>query len=273
MELLEQARRAAISLKDKYTKTQLERDLTEATSSENWNAPTKVLQNIAEHSYNFDDFATTVKHIWAKLNSDRTKWRRILKTMTLIEYLLKNGSPKAVQEFKDEIYQIRAFQNYSHYEEAIEEELQSKRKRKKFEGFGSNSTKSGGSRGDKDGNYGGMSNKDVSTGGFGSFGGGVGTYDDSKVASNWRKNTKDDEPVRKPKPEDTKPKVQTDTHVKPLKAPTGTVFETRKEPISILDADDDDNNKDEFDWNKAPSTTETKPQTSTTSTTGGWDWN
>ena len=37
--------------------------------------------------------------------------------MTVIEYLLKNGSPRCIQDIKDEIYQIRTLQDFSHLED------------------------------------------------------------------------------------------------------------------------------------------------------------
>ena len=51
----------------------------------------------------------------------------MLKTLTLIEYLIKNGSPRCVQEFRDEIYQIRTLQDFSHYEEGQDRGAASKR--------------------------------------------------------------------------------------------------------------------------------------------------
>lgn len=44
----------------------------------------------------------------------------IQKTLALIEYLTKNGSPRCIQEFRDEIYQIRGLQDFSHYEDGAD---------------------------------------------------------------------------------------------------------------------------------------------------------
>jgi len=119
--LKEAARQAAEKLKDqvqeKMAKNPLEKALNEATSDVNWNASNKVLQEIADHTYSFGDFTEVMKHIWKRLSSERKNWRRILKTLSLIEYLIKNGSPRCIQEFRDEIYQIRTLQDFSHYED------------------------------------------------------------------------------------------------------------------------------------------------------------
>jgi epsin len=119
--LKEAARQAADKLKEKVeekmAKNPLEKALNEATSDVNWNASNKVLQEIADHTYSFGDFTEVMKHIWKRLSSERKNWRRILKTLSLIEYLIKNGSPRCIQEFRDEIYQIRTLQDFSHYED------------------------------------------------------------------------------------------------------------------------------------------------------------
>jgi len=91
-------------LKDKVTKTAFERLLSEATSNENWPVSNTTLQEIADHTYNHTDFITIMKHIWKKLSATKKKWRKIMKTLNLIEYLLKNASPKVIGEIKDELY-------------------------------------------------------------------------------------------------------------------------------------------------------------------------
>ena len=37
-----------------------------------------------------------------------------------MEYLTKNGSPRCVGEFKDEIYQLRTLQDFSLYEQTLD---------------------------------------------------------------------------------------------------------------------------------------------------------
>jgi epsin len=54
-----------------------------------------------------------MRHLWKKLNSSPKEWRRIYKTLHAMEYLVKNGAPRCIQEIKDEIYKIRAFQDFN----------------------------------------------------------------------------------------------------------------------------------------------------------------
>ena len=53
-----------------------------------------------------------MKFIWKRLDSDNKEWRRILKTLHLIEYLTKNGAPRCVGEFRDAIFKVRSFSDF-----------------------------------------------------------------------------------------------------------------------------------------------------------------
>mmetsp|Transcript_1636 Transcript_1636/g.1459 ORF Transcript_1636/g.1459 Transcript_1636/m.1459 type:complete len:319 (-) Transcript_1636:228-1184(-) len=118
--MFEALKEKALELKEKVTKNPLERALAEATSNENWNASNRVLSEIADHTYSFNDFTQVMQYIWARLSSPKKKWRKTLKTLNLIEYLIKNGSPRCIQEFRDEQYQIRMLQELTVIEEGAD---------------------------------------------------------------------------------------------------------------------------------------------------------
>lgn len=48
------------------------------------------------------------------------------KAINLMDYLAKNGSPRCVGEFKDEMYQLRTLQDFSLYEQNIDRGASSK---------------------------------------------------------------------------------------------------------------------------------------------------
>jgi hypothetical protein len=58
---------------------------------------------------NRNDYTEIMRHLWKKLNSPPKEWRRIYKTLHAMDYLVKNGAPRCIQEIKDEVYKIRAF--------------------------------------------------------------------------------------------------------------------------------------------------------------------
>jgi epsin len=100
-------RRAANAVKDKITKSPLERDLGEAMNNDNWPASNTLLHQIADRSYNPDDASVIMKVIWENIRSNAKEWRKIYKTLGLIDILLKHGSTRCVQEIRDETFKIR----------------------------------------------------------------------------------------------------------------------------------------------------------------------
>lgn len=55
-----------------------------------------------------------MQHLWKKLASKPKDWRRIYKALHVMEYLIKNGAPRCIQEIKDEMFKIRSFQDFSY---------------------------------------------------------------------------------------------------------------------------------------------------------------
>ena len=53
-----------------------------------------------------------MKHLWEKLQCKPKEWRRISKSIHVMDYLVKNGAPRVVQDVKDDIYKIRQFQDF-----------------------------------------------------------------------------------------------------------------------------------------------------------------
>ena len=54
--------------------------------------------------------------MYTKLESQAAQWRRILKSLTAIEFIIKNGSPPAVIQFKRDMYKISTLCNFSYNE-------------------------------------------------------------------------------------------------------------------------------------------------------------
>ena len=54
-----------------------------------------------------------MKHLWAMFNSKPKEWKRIAKTLHVIDYLVKNGAPRVIADLKDDLYKIRQYENFS----------------------------------------------------------------------------------------------------------------------------------------------------------------
>lgn len=57
-----------------------------------------------------------MKHLWEKLQCKPKEWRRIAKALHVMDYLVKNGAPRVIQDIKDDLYKIRAFENFVYKE-------------------------------------------------------------------------------------------------------------------------------------------------------------
>ena len=60
-----------------------------------------------------------MKHLWEKLTLKSKEWRRIAKALHVMDYLAKNGSPRVIQDLKDDLYKIRNFQDFSFKEGTV----------------------------------------------------------------------------------------------------------------------------------------------------------
>ena len=58
--------------------------------------------------------------MYVKLQSPAVQWRRVLKSLTAIEFIIKNGSPPAVIQFKRDMYKISALCNFTYNENGME---------------------------------------------------------------------------------------------------------------------------------------------------------
>ena len=57
-----------------------------------------------------------MKELWKKLNSKAKEWRRIQNTLSTLEFLIKNGAPRVIQEIKLDMHRIRSLTSFSYYE-------------------------------------------------------------------------------------------------------------------------------------------------------------
>ena len=96
-----------------FSKAEFKKILDEATSNENWNISNSKLQVLADHTYNWEDYNIIMKHLWKKVQSKPKEWRRIFKALNTMDYLVKNGAPRVVQDIKDDLYKIRSLQDFS----------------------------------------------------------------------------------------------------------------------------------------------------------------
>lgn len=104
------------SSKNKLTKTKFQNELHRLTSDE-LSFPTQVdLADVARHSFIKQDCEVLLKHIFKRLQSPSKKWRKIVKTLSLIDVLLARGSKKSVFELKNKVFLVQNLSTFTFHD-------------------------------------------------------------------------------------------------------------------------------------------------------------
>ncbi|EMD39644.1 hypothetical protein CERSUDRAFT_111954 [Gelatoporia subvermispora B] len=184
-----------------FNVSEMEAKVREATNDEPWGASSTLMQEIAQGTFNFQNFNEIMPAIYARfMEKEARQWRQIYKALQLLEYLVKNGSERVVDDSRSHISTIKMLRNFyyiddkgkdqglnvrnrsrelvellSDVEKIRNERRKAKVNKHKYTGVGNDpmsSFTSGGSR------YGGFGNDSpgYGGGGSGSYGGGSSTY-------------------------------------------------------------------------------------------------
>eukprot|EP00401_Gymnodinium_catenatum_P029171 CAMPEP_0117466050 /NCGR_PEP_ID=MMETSP0784-20121206/4942_1 /TAXON_ID=39447 /ORGANISM="" /LENGTH=441 /DNA_ID=CAMNT_0005259979 /DNA_START=56 /DNA_END=1378 /DNA_ORIENTATION=- len=101
--------------------SQLEADLKEVTSDKNWGAPNTKLQGIALQSKDPECCQLIAQHVWQVLGERSDKfWRRIQKTLALVEVLLKYGSDQIIDDIRRDVWRIQHWKEHRVMEQGKE---------------------------------------------------------------------------------------------------------------------------------------------------------
>ncbi|EGN98181.1 hypothetical protein SERLA73DRAFT_183089 [Serpula lacrymans var. lacrymans S7.3] len=172
--------------------SEMEAKVREATNDEPWGASSTLMQDIAQGTFNFQNFNEIMPCIYARfMEKEARQWRQIYKALQLLEYLVKHGSERVVDDARSHVSTLKMLRNFHYIDdkgkdeginvrnrarELVEllsdvesirtERRKAKANRHKYTGTGNDamSFSSGGSR------YGGFGNDTLGGGGGGSYG-------------------------------------------------------------------------------------------------------
>jgi len=120
----EMASNAQGKMADTYSgymaKDDLEKVLVEATANENWNISNSKLLQISDATFNTQNVDRVCNFMYTKLEAPAPQWRRVLKALTAIEFIIKNGSPPAVIQFKRDMYKISTLCNFNYLDTGVD---------------------------------------------------------------------------------------------------------------------------------------------------------
>ncbi|KAG7088849.1 hypothetical protein E1B28_012803 [Marasmius oreades] len=184
--------------------SEIESKVREATNDEPWGASSTLMQEIANRTFNYPEFNEIMPSIYSKfMEKEARQWRQIYKSLQLLEYLIKHGSERVVDDARAHIATIKMLRSF-HYiddkgkdqginirnraKEIVEllsdvekiriERRKAKANKSKYTGQGSDgmSFSSGGGR------YGGFGNDSGYSGSYGG-GGGSSSYGNERYGS------------------------------------------------------------------------------------------
>jgi len=103
-----------------YPKNETEKKVYEALSSKNWGASSTLMNDIAAETYDFEKYNIIMNLLWSNIEGEGRTWKHIFKALTLLEFLVKNGSERVIEASRDKMYRIRNLQDYNFYEGTID---------------------------------------------------------------------------------------------------------------------------------------------------------
>lgn len=103
--------------------TEMEAKVHEATSNERWGASTTLLQEIANGTYNYQYFNEIMPVIYKRFTEKEPKqWRQIYKALVLLEYLIKNGPERMVDDTRAHISMIKTMKSFYYIDDTGKDE-------------------------------------------------------------------------------------------------------------------------------------------------------
>ena len=103
-------------VKDNIMLTELERKLKKATANEHCHANVALLNEISQRTGIREDYYIIYNHCMKKISCRPEKWLKILKSLFLIEHILRTGNLKFAEHLREDEYKLKNLFNFSFYE-------------------------------------------------------------------------------------------------------------------------------------------------------------
>ncbi|PWN43449.1 ENTH-domain-containing protein, partial [Ceraceosorus guamensis] len=98
--------------------SEIEAKVKEATSDEKWGASSTLMQEIAAATHNFADFNEIMPAIYRNfMEREAKEWRMIYKSLQLLEYIVKHGSERVVDDARSHVGTIKILRNFHYIDE------------------------------------------------------------------------------------------------------------------------------------------------------------
>ncbi|KAG2148897.1 hypothetical protein DEU56DRAFT_909202 [Suillus clintonianus] len=116
----QQFRRGALRVAKNYVKrySDTQAKVRDATSNDPPGPSGIQMNEIIQLSYNWNDFVEIMEMLHKRLNDEGKNWRHVLKSLTVLDYLLHAGSENVVLYFRDNhLYIIKTLKEFQYVDE------------------------------------------------------------------------------------------------------------------------------------------------------------
>ncbi|KAH8804202.1 hypothetical protein DL96DRAFT_1631459 [Flagelloscypha sp. PMI_526] len=111
--MYEQAKNVVLNVSENEAK------IREATNDDPWGASSTLMQDIANRTFNYADFNEIMPSIYSRfMEKEARQWRQIYKSLQLLEYLIKNGSERVVDDARSHVSTVKMLRNFHHIDDA-----------------------------------------------------------------------------------------------------------------------------------------------------------
>ncbi|XP_040089300.1 ENTH domain-containing protein 1 [Oryx dammah] len=90
----------------------------EATSNDPWGPSSSLMLDISDLTFNTISLSEIMNMLWQRLNDHGKNWRHVYKSLTLMDYLIKNGSKKVIQHCREGYRNLQTLKDFQHIDEA-----------------------------------------------------------------------------------------------------------------------------------------------------------
>ncbi|XP_058424300.1 ENTH domain-containing protein 1 [Diceros bicornis minor] len=90
----------------------------EATSNDPWGPSSSLMLDISDLTFNTISLSEIMNMLWQRLKDHGKNWRHVYKSLTLMDYLIKNGSKKVIQHCREGFCNLQTLKDFQHIDEA-----------------------------------------------------------------------------------------------------------------------------------------------------------
>ncbi|KAK9273891.1 hypothetical protein L1049_018703 [Liquidambar formosana] len=95
---------------------EIEQKVLDATDNEPWGPHGSALAEIAQATTKFSEYQIVMNVLWTRLSETGKDWRHVYKALAVIEYLVANGTERAVDEIIEHTFQISSLSGFEYVE-------------------------------------------------------------------------------------------------------------------------------------------------------------